>query len=443
MSAEAAARAAAAGEWAETERRLADITTRLRSDPDCLSPAELTTVSALVQTGLDSAAAVSILTEALRCLRNAAAVSPSHRQQLGADSCLLRRLAALLLRRRDSEQLLVPARCAVQLLGNVVSAGRDAQVAIWSNIQDLMLDLLSANDEKLPAYSAMLMFNSVKGNADVQASLQARSDYGSVMSMLLMLVTLDCEFALFCVEELCAVDFVRLYGAVSEVHYAVLLDVVLVAEEAGRLRLPVGAAEFVSDRFQTRAQSPAAAADPVEMKKLLELLGVMSAEDRLRPALQREDVLLETTVRLLREVHELSKADGTAYSTLGKLAELQREGADQVSAEPTFGLKAHLVRLLGNLVWRRPEAQHAARRWQAIPVVLECCNLDARNPLLQQWAVVAVRNLCELCPENQEEIRAMRMEGVAPAAAEELRRMGLTTVTEAGRIRVQAVPPKQ
>ncbi|XP_043200931.1 ataxin-10-like [Amphibalanus amphitrite] len=445
MSAEAAERAVRAGEWPEAEHHLAELTAGLRADPDCLSAEGLGIVSALVRLAeAEDAAVVSAQTEALRCLRNAAAVSAEHRQRLAADRELIGYLAALLRRPRDSEPRLVAARCAVQLLGNMVSAGQSAQTAVWEALQDQILELLSTNDEKLPAYAATLMFNTVKGNGEVRASLQARPDFGSLVSMLLMLVTLDSEFALFCVEELCAADFVSVYRAVSEVHYAVLLDLVLVACEAGRLQLPAEAATFLSERFLTRSQSPVAAADPIEMKKILELLGVLSAEDRLRPVLQKDDVLLEAVVRILREVHELSKEEGTAFSTLGKLAELERTGAaEELSAEPTFGLKAQLVRLLGNLVWRRPSAQHAARRCRAIPVVLECCNLDARNPLLQQWAVVAVRNLCELCPENQREISELKMESVAPAAAEELRRMGMTTVTEAGRIRVQSVPPGQ
>ncbi|XP_037072318.1 uncharacterized protein LOC119093468 [Pollicipes pollicipes] len=266
-----------------------------------------------------------------------------------------------------------------------------------------------SGDEKLPLYAAMLFFNAIKGSGELTVRLLARDDFGSVAAALLTLVSRDSEFALFGAEELCSADLARVYTAVPAEHRPLLLDIALSACERDRLALPLEAALFVKERFRALAE----------------------------PLLTAAVALLEAVVRLLRAVHELGSADGTAFSTLAKLAELEEAGDDAVSAEPTFGLKAQLVRLLGNLVWRRPDAQHAARRLGAVPVVLECCNLDARNPLLQQWAVVAVRHLCEACLENQAAIRELELQGLAPEAAEELRQMGVTTVREAGRIRMR------
>jgi len=85
-----------------------------------------------------------------------------------------------------------------------------------------------------------------------------------------------------------------------------------------------------------------------------------------------------------------------------------------------------------------------------IPLLLDCCNIDARNPrkshqllslsnhlsrhvpltislngaVILQWTILALRNVCEGNFENQEIIRNCRKEGVSDNTV--LQEMGLT-----------------
>ncbi|OAD58114.1 Ataxin-10, partial [Eufriesea mexicana] len=59
-----------------------------------------------------------------------------------------------------------------------------------------------------------------------------------------------------------------------------------------------------------------------------------------------------------------------------------------------------------------------------IPLLLDCCNIDARNLLIMQWTILALRNLCEDNPANQEIIRNCSRVGVVESSV--LQEMGIS-----------------
>ncbi|KAF9802895.1 hypothetical protein SFRURICE_015492 [Spodoptera frugiperda] len=111
---------------------------------------------------------------------------------------------------------------------------------------------------------------------------------------------------------------------------------------------------------------------------------------------------------------------------------------ETVERHVAFGFKAALVRTLANLCWKNQENKKLIRELEVIPVLLDCCNIDARNPLIMQWVIFAVRNLCENCPENQEVISKVTLQ--APVDNEVLQEMGLTLHTDTQGNNIRIVP---
>ncbi|XP_026748796.1 ataxin-10 [Galleria mellonella] len=111
---------------------------------------------------------------------------------------------------------------------------------------------------------------------------------------------------------------------------------------------------------------------------------------------------------------------------------------ETVERHVAFGFKATLVRTLANLCWKNQENKRQIRELEVIPVLLECANIDARNPLIMQWVIFAVRNLCENCPENQEVISKLTLQG--PVDNEVLQEMGLTLHTDSQNNTIRIVP---
>ena len=64
-----------------------------------------------------------------------------------------------------------------------------------------------------------------------------------------------------------------------------------------------------------------------------------------------------------------------------------------VDDHPALGFKANLVKLLANLSFQNKDNQDLIREMEAIPVLLECSNIDARNPCIlsknaRNWQII-------------------------------------------------------
>ena len=108
---------------------------------------------------------------------------------------------------------------------------------------------------------------------------------------------------------------------------------------------------------------------------------------------------------MLKSVHSLGKAGSNYFATIP-------DHFESVEDHPALNFKSNLVRLLGNLCYRNQAAQDRIRQLDAVPPLLECCNLDARNPFIQQWSVLTIRNLCEKNEANQDLIASLTRQGV-------------------------------
>lgn len=71
-------------------------------------------------------------------------------------------------------------------------------------------------------------------------------------------------------------------------------------------------------------------------------------------------------------------------------------------------------------------------------LILESSKFDARNPLIKEASIFALRNLLEGNTENQQRIKELRMDGVveSPGLAE----LGMAAVEEEGKIKLVQRP---
>ena len=92
---------------------------------------------------------------------------------------------------------------------------------------------------------------------------------------------------------------------------------------------------------------------------------------------------------------------------------------------PVFGFKANLVRLLANLVWEHRENQTEVGELEGVQLLLDCSQVDARNPFITQWVVLAIRGLTHNHQHNQSILAGLRREGVQDGAL--MRELGLSS----------------
>jgi len=88
-----------------------------------------------------------------------------------------------------------------------------------------------------------------------------------------------------------------------------------------------------------------------------------------------------------------------------------------------FGFKALMVKILGNLSFRNRKVQDEIRILEGIPLILDHTNHDDTNPYVREWAVMAIRNICEDNLENQKVIQGLKVQG--PASTPLMDEMGV------------------
>lgn len=107
---------------------------------------------------------------------------------------------------------------------------------------------------------------------------------------------------------------------------------------------------------------------------------------------------------LLQMLHKIGQSsESSIFTPIQKLDAVAPMGKYDPAFEKeiSFNLKTKLVKCLANLLHKNPRNQELVREMEILNCILECTNADARNPLIKEWSVIAIRNLCEDNVENQ------------------------------------------
>eukprot|EP00944_MAST-04C_sp_MAST-4C-sp1_P010263 g10263.t1 len=96
------------------------------------------------------------------------------------------------------------------------------------------------------------------------------------------------------------------------------------------------------------------------------------------------------------------------------LANPAKIGLDELSSQSMpskFRISPVLcLRVLANLFANSMLARDEVRKIGAIPVILSLAHLDAKQPLLREWGIMAIRNLCANNKHNQDFIQNLKVE---------------------------------
>ncbi|XP_069142657.1 ataxin-10-like [Argopecten irradians] len=333
------------------------------------------------------------------------------------------------------EDKVVLLRCGVQFLGNLAAGHQGNSKQIWNQLSDSFRCLLLVQDEKLTQYVCMAIHTCLQGCWEELASeLEKDINFQQIISHILSIVTTqDLEWGVYVLE-----DAMRIRGSLevideqqSETERIFALEVLLhqLRSLSESEELKNGAPDVcvenikhlckqvVSNAYNililasqdTQMTSPL---QPELIVKQIEALGEATSNHSVYGVLQEESDLLTSAVYLLEAIHKLGKDGTNAFSSVAKLA------SDDVDTDhPVFGLRKDLVRLIGNMCYRHRENQQRAANLNALPLILDQTNIDKKNPYITQWAILAVRNLCEDCPDNKAILAGLKKQGLADNSA--------------------------
>lgn len=345
------------------------------------------------------------------------------------------RILESLLSEELGDETLVCVKVCVQFIGNSIVGSQTNQVEAWNTFSAHLCQLLSSDDESLLNCTCMVFFNILLGK--VEGILNNVERY---LPHLLKCYEKGSEFAVFSVEYLLQQERVlqEVYPKLESENRLKILDAILSllmnsdeerdgTSESSQFHL--SSLLFLVEQLKKSSDSilriveNGMSAEPRETLRLIDVIACASSRSQYLNTLQSDGSLLINVSYLLKNVTEIGKAEGgNIFSSAQRLSDVNID-KEKVQEHPIFGFKASLIRLLGNLCHHHKNNQNQVRELGCLPAVLDVCNIDAYNPLLLQWGVLAVQNLLEDNSANQEVVAGLVSKG--PASCTVLRELGL------------------
>eukprot|EP00049_Salpingoeca_infusionum_P011913 m.210521 g.210521 ORF g.210521 m.210521 type:complete len:526 (-) comp15051_c1_seq4:167-1744(-) len=146
--------------------------------------------------------------------------------------------------------------------------------------------------------------------------------------------------------------------------------------------------------------------------------------DFLRDSQPWHSAARKTPARAKAKAAATSKsADGdgaeSAAATSGTAAPAESESL--TFPDHATNLSRNVVRIVANACAKCRECQDRVRELRGIPIILSKFLHDDHNPYIREWSTVAIHNLCEGNPENQQEIDRIEATPRSVQNAEEVR----------------------
>ncbi|XP_076007827.1 ataxin-10 [Genypterus blacodes] len=346
-----------------------------------------------------------------------------------------------------------PLCCGIQFLGNLSVGNQACKDDIWQlTFPNLLLQLLSVEDEKAVGYTAMVL-QTCLDEAKVEEVAEPDNIQLALRVMELCRTHPDLDWTVLIATQhfLKSSALVeRMYSVMSHLDRVTLLELLqaqLKEEDPEECGIPPSVARFLASCFQKgcgavltlatgSASSNEVLQEALTVISLLDVLCEMTSDHRQFMFLQNHPDLLETTIELLSQVHAIGKASKNVFSAAENFSSFC-DIEDSSSCSPVISFKAHLIRLIGNLCHSNTDNQNKVRELEGLSLILDNFSIDANNPFISQWAIFAIRNLLEQNKSNQELVAGLERQGSADYSA--LMKLGFEVEKRDGSILLKPV----
>jgi len=336
----------------------------------------------------------------------------------------------------------------IQFLGNLVVHNKPAVRCVWNNLfPKHFFTMLSNLNDRGKDFLCMLLYNCLRD--DFTLGADSDDEYWLMMSVLdHCREFVDVEWGLLVVELVLSSvhNFRVLYAKLIDypAQRTTLLGILLgyLTEKIPEgLNIPEDNLVLLAKEFDTKSSclmllsTKSSTMDDedvaLECQHLYKLICVLSAATghaKMFPQLRRSEALLQTSIKLLKEV---------CACTEPVVAGMTNSNSTTTTTEhPMFDVKRNLVKMVGNMCYENKRIQDATRELGGIPSLLNCCVIDDRNPYLMQWAIFAVRTVCEGNVDNQKFIAGLENQGIVDNILNDTR---VATRLENGKIRLCSI----
>ncbi|XP_062502373.1 ataxin-10-like [Corticium candelabrum] len=315
---------------------------------------------------------------------------------------------------QDNRGIFVALQVGIQMLGNLVTQNDTNKDSVWKSCYPgFVRHVLNCADTKAMEYMCMVIYNCLDNKRGRQL---ACADCKDIREGIIRLSRSgDAEWSLLVLDQLiCLGHFPVLVDATTDTNARVILLDMLAQLFSGTSQPMATATQSsdiskigedtvntVSSLFSSTAVNNSSS-DNSSLRLtecLVHTLCCLSADERILVFVQaQQDVLIKAVSLLISIVTNASAQEKVAATSL--------------PVDCGSSIKRDLVRLIGNLCYQNQTNQCKVREIGGIPAILSACNIDDSNPFIREWAVFAIRNLCDGNVENQALISQLEQQGM-------------------------------
>lgn len=363
----------------------------------------------------------------IRSIRNACSNGPSAQNFLieqEKTKDLMKLITSKELKAKDLVEL------SWQFIANLTVQNEKSQKFVWDHLGETMTDDIKMTpidnntDKKL-----MIIYNICRGGVAECSEKIALTLLADLWHKLVEercnhdLVYVDLFFEYFLVTNPWTL---RLYATISAQNRIDILKYIMTYIRNDSPNGPIRTIlmEYLSKEFKKKADCilrPSGDMEnklhPVEVYNLLSVISCATGTELYYNIYARDDALFLSAGALLQSIVAMGKKqEVNQFTPMTKLEEVAPGTNIDTSfeSEVSFELKTLLVRTIGNLLCTNRNNQQHCIDTKLLPALLECTNMDARNPLMKEWSILAIRNACYGCPEIQRMISELTETGAAP-----------------------------
>lgn len=370
-------------------------------------------------------------TEQAKALRNACALGPQNQDAIIQYPNMLNILNTVLYSEAtalDGSALLIPfRRMCWQLLANACVQNSNTQAAVWSCMGE---NLLAGIERPTPFQNIqiMIIYNIFQSGLIVAYDHQILKQLLTVLNYTIKEQQSNDKYEfLHIFLEYFLTKYSRIvyaYAPLDDEKRVLFLnymaDYIRLDSQSGPISPTLLA--HLSKEFKKKSDCVLKAVDtyvdmihPKEVFALIEVISLASGSQMYERTYSADSSLFLNIGALLKVLTSIGKNTKNIFSPKQKLEDVapNSSACSDFEKEVSFSLRTMLVRALANLLYRNPKNQEYVREMGIITAILECTCVDARNPLIKEWSILAIRNMCENCPGNQEMISSMSKVGDA------------------------------
>lgn len=330
-----------------------------------------------------------------------------------------------------------------QLIANLCVQNEFTQAKIWNLMSDVVIGKLKCDDNSFVNVAAMIIYNIILSKASdvdqreiVNISLgHYRNFIKTPSNSLPDFLHILMDF-MICESE----NILEIYKEMEPENQKTLLYYINdhIEDDSSRIISPPLLQHLTfefkkkSDCILKTVSTYVDSIDPDIVVILLDIISTATVQEKYMKTLREDRSLFLNLGCLLQALHKIGKNSESVFSPIQKLEALATTSDVNTDFEKDFSysMKTKLVKSLANLSHRNKRNQELAREMEIMHSIFDCTNADARNPLIREWSILAIRNLCEDNLENQEMVKNLTK--VGDAANPLLKEMGL----ESGMLRI-------